>query len=288
MIIDLLTMVESLIDYEPIDSFLHRLHPLTKMATVVFVIVGGMYMSQARFHWGLNAGIFAFLVLLAVAGRIPLVSELRQRGAYVGAILAVLFVTNLIFARGGAEAADTHPEVTVYFQIPPFIYATSLGLNFAINKTFLMLSSIVVVIVVLRSTRLADLTYALTRIGVPYSVATITATAFRCVPMVVGGLITVYNAHRSRGMELEKGGFRDKIRQWRILITPLMMVLLRWVDQMTLVFESRGLDFSARERTRLNVPRFRLVDGAFVVVLTLGLALFIVGQETGYINVSIY
>jgi energy-coupling factor transport system permease protein len=288
MIIDLLTMVERLIDYEPVDSFLHRLHPLTKMAIVAFVIVGGMYASQARFHWGLNAGIFIFLVLLAFAGKIPLVSELRERGTYIGAIVSVLFVTNLIFARGGAQAAERHPSVVVYFEIPPFIYATSLGLNFAINKTLLMLSSVVVVIILLRSTRLSDLTYSLTRIGVPYSVATITATAFRCVPMVVDGLLTVYNAHRARGMELEKGGVRERIRQWQVLITPLMMVLLRWVDQMTLVFQSRGLDFSTRKRTRLNVPKFRLADGALVAAIVISLLGFVVAQETGYIDVTIY
>src|SRR3989337_331467 len=284
MLFHLLGMAEVMIAYEPADSYLHRIHPLTKLALMLFVIIAGMYISGPTFPWGLNMGLFILLVIIALTGKIPLGKELRDRGGYIFAIVSILFVGNLIFSRG-VEVLN-NPNVRVYFKIEPIIYATSAGLNFAISKTLLILSSIVVVIILLKSTRLADLSHALIKIGVPYSIATIITTSFRCVPMVIDGLLIVYNAERARGLELDKGTRRERIRQWQLLMTPLLIVLLKWVDQMTIVFQSRGLDFSARSRTRLREVPFRAFDGVVISVLLVSLISFIVANQLGYIDVN--
>lgn len=286
MLFNLLGMAESLVTYEPGSSYLHRLHPLSKLALMGFVIVGGMYISGPTFPWWLNFALFALLVIIAVTGRMPLKKEMQLRGGYIFAIVSILFIGNLIFSRG-VEVLNK-PNVKVYFTIPPFIYATSAGLNFAISKTLLILSSIVVVIILLKSTRLSDLSHALTQIGVPYSVATILATSFRCIPMVIDGLLIVYNAERARGLELDKGSRRERIRQWQLLMTPLLIVLLKWVDQMTIVFQSRGLDFSKRARTRLREVPFRPVDALIILALVVFLGGFIAANQLGFIHANIY
>jgi energy-coupling factor transport system permease protein len=288
MFFKLLAMAESLITYEPVDSYLHRLHPLTKMTLLIFVIVGGMYVSGPNYPWILNFVILILLITVAVTGKIPLGKELRERGAYILVIVTILFFGNLIFARGGEESYATNPNVKIYFEIPPFIYATSVGLNYAISKTILILSSIIVIIILMKSTRLADLTHALNKVGVPYSVATITATSLRCVPMVVDGLLIVYNAERARGMELDKGGARARIKQWQQLITPLMMVLMKWVDQMTVVFQSRGLDFSSKKRTRLRTLPFRTSDLLITTTLIIVLVGFITANLLGLLVFNVY
>jgi len=279
-------MAESLIAYEPVDSYLHRIHPISKITLLAFVIVGGMYMSGPTWPWWLNFSILILLLAISIAGKIPLGKEVKARGGYVGAIIVILFFGNLIFSRG-VEVLD-NPNVQVYLVIEPFIYASSAGLNFAISKTLLIISSIIVVIILLKSTRLADLSYALTKIGMPYSIATILATSFRCVPMVIDGLYIVYNAERARGLELDKGGTRDRIRQFRQLITPLMIVLLKWVDQMTIVFQSRGLDFSTRYRTRLRELPFHAIDWLITGVLLVGLIGFLAAHQFGYIDLRIF
>ena len=106
--------------------------------------------------------------------------------------------------------------------------------------------------------------------------------------MVVDGLLITYNAHRARGMELERGGFRQRIRQWQMLITPLVMVLLKWIDQMTIVFQSRGLDFSTRHRTRLREQPFRWVDSLMSAILTVTLLGFVVAHRLGYVIFHVY
>ncbi len=287
MILQILNMAESLMNYEPNDRFLHRLNPLTKMSIFFVVVIGGMYISGPNFPWTLSLGMCIALVLLCVAGGIPLRKELRLRGAYILAITMVLFVGNLVFARGGEEVSATGAGPTVYLSIPPFIYVSSVSLNFALAKTLFILSSILVVIMILKSTRLSDLSYSITRVGVPYPVAMLTTTSLRCVPMVTNGLLIVYNAQRARGFEMDKGSLRERIRQWRALLTPLMLMLLKWVDLMSIVFQSRGLDFSTRKRSRLRITPFGAADVVITFIALGGLVAFIVLHQLGILTFSV-
>jgi energy-coupling factor transport system permease protein len=277
MIFHILHLADSLITYEPSDRWLHRLNPLTKCMMLVTVVVGGLVLSGPGYPWYFNFSILVSLVIVALTGGVPLRRELRIRGAYLVAIALVLLIGNLVFARGGETG-----QGTVYFSLPPFIYVSSLSLNFALSKTLFLLNSILVVIALLKSTRLSDLTHSMQTIGVPYPVATLTSTSLRCIPMVTDGLLIVYNAQRARGMEMDKGGVRDRVRQWSKLLAPLMVVLMKWVDSMSLVFQSRGLDFSARrKRTRLRVLRFGATDAVLTVALLAAVVLLVYASRTG-------
>lgn len=288
MLFHILNMAESLMNYEPSDRFLHRLNPITKMAVFVLVVIGGMYISGPGFPWTLSGAIFAGLVLMGLTGGIPLGKEVRLRGAYILAIVLVVFLGNLIFARGGERvnyAGVDNPEV--FLAIPPFIYISSVSFNFALAKTLFILNSILIVIILLKSTRLSDLSHSMQRIGVPYPVAMLTATSLRCVPMVTDGLLIVYNAQRARGFEMDKGRFRDRIKQWRALLTPLMLILLKWVDLMSIVFQSRGLDFASRPRTRLRLIPFGAADTLITVAVLGGMVAFIVLHRLGILVFSV-
>jgi energy-coupling factor transport system permease protein len=287
MIFHILHMAEALMNYEPSDRFLHLLNPLTKMAILVLVVIGGMYTSSPIFPWTLSLATLVGLVLLAWAGGIPLREELRLRGVYVLAIVVVIFVGNLVFARGGETDYTGTGAPNVVLAVPPFIYVSSLSLNFALAKTIFILNSILVIIVLLKSTRLSDLSHSMQTIGTPYPIAMLTTTSLRCVPMVTDGLPIVYNAQRARGYEMDKGGLKDRLRQWRALLTPLMLMLLKWVDQMSTVFQSRGLDFSSRRRTRLREVPFRPVDAVITVVVLGGLAAFVILHRMGFIHFQV-
>lgn len=288
MLFHILSLAESLMNYKPSDRFLHRLNPITKFAIFFVVVVGGMYISSPAFPWTLSLTMFLALVALSISGGIPLRQELQLRGAYVTAIVLVLFFGNLIFARGGESAAAYNLEnVRVYLSLPPFIYVSSVSLNFALGKTLFILNSILIVIILLKSTRLSDLTHSMQTLGVPYPVAMLTSTSLRCVPMVTDGLLIVYNAQRARGLELDKGGFRDRIRQWGTLMQPLMMVLLKWIEQMSIVFQSRGLDFTRRHRTRLRVLPFGPADWLITAGVLGGMVLFMVLVRTGRLTFTV-
>ena len=288
MLFQILNLAESLMNYEPSDRWLHRLNPLTKMAIFVLVVIGGMYISGPGSPWTLSFVIFVLLVVMGLTGGIPLGKELRLRGAYVFAIISVVFLGNLIFARGGEGAGyEGVQNAQVYLAIPPFIYISSVSFNFALAKTLFILNSILIVIIILKSTRLSDLSHAMQMVGIPYPVAMLTATSLRCVPMVTDGLLIVYNAQRARGFEMDKGKFSDRIRQWRALLTPLMLILLKWVDQMSIVFQSRGLDFASRRRTRLRQIPFGVTDVLITFAVLGGLTAFVVLHQIGWLTFQV-
>jgi energy-coupling factor transport system permease protein len=283
-------MAKSLIDYEPSDRFLYKLNPITRMVILIVVIISGMVFSGPSYPYTLNLAIFLFLIVVSISGGIPLGKEFRLRGAYVLGIALILFIGNLIFARGGEDLELIRLrygiEPKVYFSIPRFVYITNISLNYAISKTILILNSVLAVIILLKSTRLSDLTYSLQKIGVPYSIAMLISTSFRCIPMVTDGLLIVYDAERARGFEMEKGGILERIKQWKALLIPLMFVLLKWVDLMSIVFQSRGLDFSNRRRTHLREQHFSLADWVFTVFVVIS-SVFLVLILTGTIRFKV-
>jgi energy-coupling factor transport system permease protein len=281
ILLKVLRLAESLLSYQPSDRFLHRLNPLTKLAFLFGVIIAGVFLSGEDVPWWVSGGVFLGLAVLCATGGVNLRRELSERWAYVLAIVGVLMIGNLVFA----PTIDSS-DVTVYFDLPPFIYITNLTLNFALAKSMFLLCSITAVIMVLKSTRLADLTHALTKVGVPYALAQMAATSLRCIPMVVDGLVIVYNAQRARGLELEGGSAKSRIAGWKTMLSPLFVVLLKWIDLMSLVFQARGLDFSfGKKRTRLREVPFRLVD-AFALVIGLGtLTLLVYAAQVDWLHV---
>jgi energy-coupling factor transporter transmembrane protein EcfT len=86
---------------------------------------------------------------------------------------------------------------------------------------------------------------------------------------------------------MDKGGMRERIRQWRALLTPLMLILLKWVDLMSIVFQSRGLDFASRKRTRLRFLPFTVADVLITTTVLGGLVAFITLHQLGILTFQV-
>jgi energy-coupling factor transport system permease protein len=70
------------------------------------------------------------------------------------------------------------------------------------------------------------------------------------VPTIIGTAVTVTEAQRSRGLDLESGGLLARVRTYIPLLVPIFLHTLRNTDQLAKALESRG--FGARhERTSL-------------------------------------
>src|SRR5262249_24799489 len=94
--------------------------------------------------------------------------------------------------------------------------------------------------------------------------------------MVTDGLLIVYNAQRARGLEMDKGGMAARVKQWGALLSPLMIVLLKWTDLMAVVFQAPGLDFCRQHTPGLRGFPFPLAHWGITTVVLGGLAAFIV------------
>ena len=104
--------------------------------------------------------------------------------------------------------------------------------------------------------------------------------------MVVDGLLIVYNRNALAASNLKPGASK-RVSQWRALIQPLFVVLLKWIDMMALVFQARGLDFAfGKARTRLGPIPFGYMDVLGLVVGVGGVLALVYGVAVGTLRVA--
>lgn len=277
ILFELLGIAETLVRYEPGKGYLHTMNPLTKIALLISVFGLGIFAAApgVPVFWGVS--LFLVICLITSTGGVNLYRELKDRKSYIIFIVLIFGVMNLFTGRG-------YEAENVLFQIPPWFTVTDVSVKFAIAKTMFLLTSIVVFTLLLKSTHLSDLTYSVSKAGMPYAIAMMTSTAIRCVPMVTNSLKITYNAQRARGLDLDKGSIRERIKHMGSLMVPLLLILLKTVDLMAIVFHSRGLDLSNRPRTHIRELRFSVLDFITTFLSLGGLTTLIILTATGIIH----
>jgi len=131
-----------------------------------------------------------------------------------------------------------------------------------------------------------DFAEALVKLKVPYEFALTFTMAIRFVPSLSREAQIIIDAQRSRGLELEKGSFIKKIRNYTPILIPLIVGAIRRSIKVAEAMESRGFGASPK-RTSLRELKLKFGDYFFLLVATLlfMLALYLryyVGIE-GYI-----
>ena len=76
-------------------------------------------------------------------------------------------------------------------------------------------------ILFLSTTRIEDFAYALTRLGMPYTVGFTMTMAFRLVPVFVDAATTVVQAQRCRGLDFERGGLWQRVLRYVPVMVPV-------------------------------------------------------------------
>jgi energy-coupling factor transport system permease protein len=83
---------------------------------------------------------------------------------------------------------------------------------------------------------------------------------------------TVVDAQRSRGLELDKGNFMKRIRNYIPILIPLIISAIRRSVELAEALEARG--FGATEkRTSLVTLKMRLADYVVVMLTLIGLGI---------------
>ncbi|MDQ1281224.1 MAG: energy-coupling factor transport system permease protein, partial [Thermoproteota archaeon] len=94
---------------------------------------------------------------------------------------------------------------------------------------------------------------------VPYEFCFAFTTAVRYVPVLANEAQTIMDAQKSRGLELEKGNFLKRIRNYIPILIPLIVGAIRRSLELAEAMESRA--FGAKnKRTNLYVLRIRKAD----------------------------
>jgi len=126
------------------------------------------------------------------------------------------------------------------------------------------------------TTRPDDLEVALEKMGVPYEYCFMFTTAVRYVPVLAIEALTIIDAQRSRGLEMEKGNFIKRVKNFIPVLIPLLVNSIRRSIEMAEAMEARSWG-ATKHRTSLYVPRLRPMDyiSLIITVAAISFAVYI-------------
>ncbi len=117
---------------------------------------------------------------------------------------------------------------------------------------------------------------ALEQTRVPYEFAFAFTTAVRFVPVLAEEAQTIMDAQKARGLELEKGGFLKRIRNYIPILIPLIVSAIRRSLELAEAMESRAWG-ATKNRTNLYELKFHRGDffllGINIIILVVAIFL---------------
>ncbi len=236
--------------YSPGNSFLHRRHPLVKLAWLLWGTVAVFAVQQPAFVLGL-------LALAALAAALAGMKRLRGLRLFLLTGL-VLGLMQLIFNRDGEMLVRLGPLVV-----------TGAGLRAAAYVAGRFWSVVLLSYLFVFTTDPNDLAYALMQAGLPYRFGFTLITALRLVPLFEAEGRTVYDAQRARGVAYDVRSPRRFVLLGRQFFLPLLVSALSKVDALAVSMEGRCFGKYPR-RTFLREVRATPAD--FVALLALAAA----------------
>mgnify|MGYP000347787403 CR=1 FL=1 len=154
--------------------------------------------------------------------------------------------------------------IYVYTSYPELLFNIE-GLTYAYIATLRFIVLILLFSLFISTTNLMDLTYTLTKMGLPYEVAFTLTLSIRFVPTIARDIQSIYDAQRSRGLELEKGNIFKRIRNLTAILIPAFTTTLLRVDRVAEALESRAFG-AVKNRTYLYQTRISRLDILFLAI----------------------
>lgn len=221
--------------FQPRDSGLHHLHPITKL----MIALGGVAMSLILpGAWG-NYLVFVFVILpLAIWGQISR-SFLRATLRIVWPFaLSIFLIQGLFWSQG-----------TPLFSLGPLSLKEE-GVQFAFVSTGRILLLVGSFTLMTMSTRPDALMIALTQRGVPHNIAYVVLSAIQIIPVFRTKADKIVDAQRSRGLETS-GNLFTRARSLLPLVEPLILGSILDIEERAIALEARGFGIDAKPTSLL-------------------------------------
>src|SRR5262249_5337700 len=251
--------------YVDANTFFHRLDPRAKM-----LIVLAHYLLLALLVRQLYLMIAVAIETLVLAG----LSQSLGNVMRFRAVLLVIFISSqlsfLFIARGATPLVGPVP-------LEPLLQ----GLSTAIRAG----AGIVISVVLLSTTRNEELAQGLIRMGLPYRAVFAFSSSLRMAPYLIGMTGTVFEAQKTRGLDLDSGGPVRRFRRFLAVLAPGFLSSMRSVDQFAMASEGRGFGYQQTRGSYLQL-QFATGDfvaiGATVVSIIVGIFIAITGWGTAF------
>lgn len=232
--------------FKKIASPIHRLDPRVKF-----------FLSCLLFTQAFLFPEFLYIILLFLA-QIPLIAVAKVHKQWANTLRGGLVLIVLIFSTNiivGYVSNDFHLSSDL------ITFSTAMSLRFVVLMTSFSLFFL--------TTSPDDLGLALEQSHVPYEFSFAFTTAVRFVPVLATEAQTIMDAQKSRGLELEKGGFTRRIRNYIPILVPLIVGAIRRSLELAEAMESRAFG-AKKHRTSLQILRITKRD---ILALTISLVI---------------
>ncbi len=232
--------------FRKVYSPIHNLDPRVKFLYVCVVFVAAIILGK------LLPLIALFLL------QVPFVLLAGVRKEWVRSLRGAAFLAAFIFLVNVG---------TTFFSSGYVLTATSVESALAMTLRFVVLVESFSVFFL--TTSPDHLGLALEQTRVPYEFSFAFTTAVRFVPVLAEEAQTIMDAQKARGLELEKGSFMKRIRNYVPVLIPLIVSAIRRSLELAEAMESRAWG-ATKKRTNLYVLKLRGGDFALLAV-TVGL-----------------
>ncbi len=223
--------------YRPGTTWLHRLHPLTRLAfslaalLVIFGAPGGWWAAALP-------GLLALLLLWrAGLARPALAVGLR----ILAPLAAMLFVIHGLF----------NPANQTLLLRAGVLRVGQEGLAYAALILTRLAAALAASLLLVLSTHPAHLIQALVEIGLPSGLAYLLGSPLLLLPQMAGRIRAIQAAQQARGLETQ-GSLLQRARALFPLVAPLIFSALLDVEERALALDVRG--FSAPLRKTSLIP----------------------------------
>ncbi len=258
-----------MLEYQPGDSLIHRLHPLTKMSWAVVILILSLLFTNPVYVavivlsvWlaAYGAGVFPFLVHLF-------------KGLLVFAL--ILFMIQVFF----------YDEGQIYFYLVPlgkgYLPVTERGVFLGLAMGLRMLAIASSYLVFLAVTRTRDLLSALVeKAKLPNDVAFMILSALRFIPSFLNDLHQIADAQKARAFVLEGANPIRKVKAYLPIAVPLVLMSLKKAERLALAMETRG--YGRGPRTHLYELKAGIMDVTAVAIMVFVTALGVILRIQGF------
>ena len=233
------------------DTPIHNMDPRVKfLLTMVFFATSVMFLE-----------IVPLAIVFVI--QVPLVIYAKVTGEWLKSIRGASFIAAIIFVTNMASFYYFRGGVLTYGILE---YSLALTLRFIVLVTSFSIFFL--------TTSPDKLSLALEKARIPYEFNFAFITAIRFVPVLADEAQTIMDAQRSRGLELDKGNFIARVRNYIPILLPLIINSIRRSLELAEAMESRA--FGATEkRTNLYELRMTGFDYGVLAMILLSIILLV-------------
>ncbi len=235
------------------DSPIHRLDPRVKFLMTIAFFLTAVLFTQ----------LLPLLIIFVL--QIPLVVIAKIGREWVKSLKGGLFLATIIFATN---------LISIYFFRGGTL--TTGNVEYALSLTVRFLALITSFSIFFLTTSPDKLSLALEKARIPFEFNFAFITAIRFVPVLADEAQSIMDAQRSRGLELDKGNFLKRVRNYIPVLLPLIINSIRRSLELAEAMESRAFGASS---DRTNLFELRMDRNDFVILalslIAMALAIYV-------------